>query len=116
MVPLSGDQLELISAVMIEQFGGMQGFVAAWGEYYRHAMEQGGLAAIRCFESVIRLIRYFDEKRPDPGDLTDEALEQAMMEQAMRLIQQRPEIAVAAAVEIGWTVIPDTKARQTEVA
>ena len=38
----------------------------------RRAREKGGLAEFRCFESIIRLIRYCEQNQPDPIDMTDE--------------------------------------------
>ena len=103
----SNERLELLASVMFHHFGGMQGFVAAWANYHKRAMEEGGFAAFRCFESVIRLLQYCEENRPDPSEMTDEELQRSMMEHIKRLIQQHPELAVAAANEIGWRVTPD---------
>lgn len=102
----SNDRLEILAGVMFRQFGGMQGFVAAWGDYYQHAMEQGGFAAYRCFATVIRLLKYCEETRPDPDELSDEELEHELSESVERWVSEHPEVAVAAADQIGWTVIP----------
>ena len=102
----SNDRLELILGVMITKFGGMQGFITAWDKYCSLAMEQSGFAAFRCFSTVIRLAQYCEEHRSDPSEMTDEELERAMMEHTEHLIQQHPELAVAAARRLGWQVEP----------
>jgi hypothetical protein len=101
----SNDRLRLLSSVMFQQFGGMEGFVSAWADYQHQAMEQGGFAAFRCFQTVVRLLQYCEETRPDPVGMTDEELERSVMEHTKQLIQQHPELAVAAASEVGWTIV-----------
>lgn len=100
------DRLELLSRVMLDEFGGVQGFVNAWSDYYQRAMERGGFGALRCIESVLRLMQYCEEKVPDACQLSDAELQEAMIEQTKAIIQDQPELAVAAAAELGWTVIP----------
>lgn len=97
----SDERLELLCRQMIESFGGTQGFVAAWICYHERAMKEGGIAAMRCFQSVIRLVQYCEANRPQPIAMTDEELEQAMLEQVTSVIREQPELAVAAANEIG---------------
>lgn len=100
------DRLELLCRATFRQFGGMQGFVAAWNDFYHQAMEQGEFAAYRCFQSVIRVAQYCDDNRPDLGSMTDEEIEHALMENTKQLIRQHPELAVVAADQIGWTITP----------
>ena len=38
----SNARVELLLGVMIEQFGGTHGFLAAWSDYHHRAMHQGG--------------------------------------------------------------------------
>ena len=102
----SNARVELLLGVMIEQFGGTQGFLAAWSDYHHRAMHQGGFAAFRCFQSVARLMQFCEQNHADPGELSDEELEQTIMDHTKHLIQQNPVLAVAAADQIGWTVIP----------
>jgi len=102
----NNDRLELLCGFMFDQFGGLEGFTAAWCDYRRRAMQQGGYAAFRVFQSLFRLAEYCDANRPDMSALSDEQLQQAWEENTKELIQQHPELAVTAADQIGWTVIP----------
>lgn len=101
-------KLELIAGAMFRQFGGLQGFLAAWTTYTDRALAQGGSAACRCFEAVFRLVQYCETKSPDLSDVSDEDLERSLMQSTENLILQHPELAVRAAHQLGWTVIPHT--------
>jgi len=56
-------------------------------------------------QSVVRLMQYCEQNRADPGELSDEELEQTIMDHTKHLIRHHPELAIAAADECGWTVI-----------
>lgn len=99
-------RLELLVGIMLHQFGGLQGFGTAWIAHYQRAMESGGFAALRCFQTVIRLLQYCDEKRRQPCELSDDELHAALLEQTKRLIEQQPEIALEAAGALGWALTP----------
>src|SRR5262245_12420770 len=73
------DRLVLLSAVMFRQFGGFQGFVAAWVRYHRRAMQEGGLAAVRCFVAFFRLLGYCESTQPAPSELADDELERSLL-------------------------------------
>jgi adenosyl cobinamide kinase/adenosyl cobinamide phosphate guanylyltransferase len=60
-------------------------------------------------------MQYCEETEPDPSDMTDEELERSLMEQTIQLIRARPEFAVMAADEIGWTVIPPSDGEPNSV-
>ena len=102
----SNERLERLVSVMFQRFGGMQGFLKAWDSYHQLAVAKGGYAAFRCFESIFRLVQYCEESRPDPGQMSEEEVQRSMIEELKRLIRQHPELAVAAAREIGWTIRP----------
>ncbi|QDT51692.1 hypothetical protein Pan258_57840 [Symmachiella dynata] len=102
----NGKRLELLCAMLVRQFGGTEGFASAWFNFHQRAAERGQAAALRSFESVFRLLKYCDENRDEPADLSDEDLRKAVLEETKDLLRREPELAVAAAREIGWTVIP----------
>ena len=103
---LTNKQIRLLCSAMISHFGGLQGFIGAWSDYYQYARKQRGLGAYRCLESVIRLMQYCEENRRDTSEMTDEELTCSIREDLRGLIQQCPELAVTAASEIGWRVEP----------
>src|SRR5262245_19408290 len=45
----SSRQIELLCAVVIADFGGLEAFAAAWIDYFRRAAERGGATGLRCF-------------------------------------------------------------------
>jgi hypothetical protein len=51
-----------ICNAMSDEFGGVQGFVAAWRDFYRRSFAKGGLGAIRSFQAYLRLVRYVGER------------------------------------------------------
>jgi len=102
----SNARLEFLIGAMLHQFGGMENYVAAYADYHRHAMQQGEFAAYRCLQSLFRLLELREAKEPDPYDMTDEELEHYLAEQTKAAIRLQPELAVAAAKELGWSVIP----------
>ncbi len=101
-------RLELLCAMLVQQFGGTEGFAAAWFNFHCRAANRGQAAALRSFKAISRLLKYSEENRDDPGDLSDEDLERAVLDETKELILREPELAVAAAEQIGWTVIPAT--------
>ena len=94
--------------MLVQQFGGTKGFASAWFEFHQRTAVRGQAAAVRSFAAVFRLLQYCEEAAPDSGDLSDEDLERAVLEETKELIRREPELAVAAAQEIGWTVTPAT--------
>jgi hypothetical protein len=99
-------RLEWLVGVLVREFGGMPGLVASWSAYHRRAMRAGGLAAVRCFQAIFRLLEYCESAQPDPGAMSDEEADRALLAHVEALIQQHPELALAAASELGWTVVP----------
>ena len=73
----------------------MKGFVDAWYDYFQRARQQGGFAALRCFETVIRLLQYCEARRPAPSEMTDDEIERELMAITQRMIQQHPEFGLA---------------------
>ena len=99
-------RVEILVKIMIKEFGGVAGFVAAWGDHCRRSMESGGFAALRCFKSVLRLIEFCDANRPSASALDDEQLADELLSVTLRTIQDRPELAVEILQQAGWRVSP----------
>jgi hypothetical protein len=112
----SDERLKILSHVMIESFGGMQGVVATWLDYYAHAMDQGGYAAWRCVQAMVRLMQYSEANRPDLADMTKLEAEEYLFRYAKTVIEREPELAVAAAESLGWTVIPPTSSSNPTIS
>lgn len=77
----SARQVVTVCERLIQAFGGLQGFTAAWDECLRRDLSRGGVAALRHLEAVIRLVRHCDAERvvfSHKTDLELEALSQAL--------------------------------------
>lgn len=101
----SNKRLRLLADVMLNRFGGLQGFVLAWTEYVHHAQKQGGFASFRCLQSFLRLAQYCEENAPDLSQLSDDELQAQTDEHLRRLIAAEPALALAAAESLGWTIV-----------
>lgn len=101
-------QVALICSATVRRFGGLSRFVTAWIRHFEAARKEspGSKKTLDFFQAVQRMIEHCDAARPDPGQLTDAELNERLVEQVKQLIQQQPELAVAAAHRLGWTVIP----------
>ena len=51
-------------------------------------------------------MEYSEQNRPDEAELTADELRASLREQLADLLHEQPELAIAAADEIGWTVVP----------
>ena len=51
------------------------------------------------------------EQEPDTASLSDEELEQQTTEEVSRLVEANPEVAVKAAEQLGWEIIPPDKSK-----
>ena len=100
------DRLELLCSVMFRQFGGLQGLVRAWQAYFQRASRKGGFAAFRSLQAVVRLTQDCEATVPQPSELSDDELQSGLDASVAQLIQQQPEVAIAAAKRLGWTVVP----------
>ncbi len=99
-------RVELLTAAMLHDLGGLPGFLATWRDYREDARQRGGLATFRALQVVLRLIEHANAQRPAPEDMSEEELAAAMMEHTKAFIAQNPAAAVVAAGEIGWKVFP----------
>ena len=96
---------------MYNQFGGVAGFATAIWSHYEEA-------TISSKTRILLMIGHFTELNSasredcDPysartlGLLTDEDLERRVEEQTERAIVSNPQLAIAAAARLGWTLIP----------
>jgi hypothetical protein len=110
----TNDRVALVSNLMIQSFGGVQGLVDTWTEQINRVLSEkpGSKKALDFFLAIMRMIEFCDANRPDVSELSDEDLQREAEIQLRQLIQSHPEIAVHAAAEIGWTVIPPDEADQ----
>ncbi len=99
-------RLEKLARAVFDEFGGLAGFVAAFAAYRAKAMKRGGLAALRSFEFVLRMQQYLAERQSEPDDLTEEEIVESTTDALVRLVRSHPELAVAAAMKLGWVVEP----------
>ena len=79
----------LLCNVMVQHFGGVQGFVNAWTQQIdRIRSEQpGSKKALDFYQAVLRMIEFCDTPQPDITELTDEDLQRELMECTKRLIR-----------------------------
>lgn len=82
-------RLELLTAAMLTDFGGLIGFMDAWQDYLADARQRGGLAMFRALQVMLRLIEHANTQRPDPSEMTDDELEAALS----RFLRDHPELA-----------------------
>lgn len=84
---------------MVERFGGIQGFVAAWIEQIDRARQErpGGKKVLDFFMAITRMIETCQPAQPDVDDMSREELQHELMEHTKHLIQQQPELVVHAA-------------------
>jgi len=105
-------QVELLCGAMIQRFGGMEGLFAAWVRQVEAAQsaQPGSKKVLDFYQAIFRMIEYCNSGQRDLAEISDEDLQGEIMESCKQLIRQHPEVAVEAAEQIGWTVIPDSAA------
>lgn len=86
----SSEQIESVLRVMLERFGGVVGLVSTWVEYHDRAMVKGGFAAHRCFEGVLRMLSYVENRRlgelPDLGAMDRKELGRLLVEKGLEMM------------------------------
>ena len=99
-------RVELLCAEMIESFGGLENLAHAWKQQVDRACQQhpGSKRVLDFFLAMAQLLVYCQETRPDPALMTEDELEEEMIEETMRHL--RPKWAAAALRRLGWTVEP----------
>ena len=103
-------RVAILVAVMVESFGGLHEFVAAWIGHIDQAMEKspGSKKVLDFFQAITQMsdAAHKYHKPPDPAEMTTENLTFALRQQLRDLVRDEPELAVAAARELGWEVRP----------
>ena len=98
----------LLCRQMFARYGGLAGFSKAWAQQAQRAMQSrpGSTPALNLFSAVANLTKHAKDARPPVKELDDENLEQELAVYVTRLIQDRPELAVKAAMRLSWQVSP----------
>ena len=106
------EQIELLCGAMIRRLGGLQSLFVAWVRQVEAAQsaQPGSKKVLDFYQAIFRMIEYCNSGRRDLAEISDEDLQGEIMESCKQLIRQHPEVAVEAAEQIGWTVIPDSAA------
>lgn len=58
-------EVEVVCAAMVTALGGPQRFLARWTQQAAAELPNGGLAAFRHLDAILRLIRYLDQRVAD---------------------------------------------------
>ncbi len=82
-------RIDLLTATMLDDFGGLIGFGVAWKGYLADARQRGGLAMFRALQVALRLIERAQDQQPDASQMTDDELEAELS----RFIRNHPELA-----------------------
>ena len=76
----SDNQVRAICQQMIDQFGGVDGFVKQWMGCWETDRAKGRAKCFAHISAVIRLMEYVDNHKPSYGQLTDDELEERVRE------------------------------------
>ena len=76
----SDNQVRAICRRMIDQFGGVDGFVKQWFSVWETDQAKGRAKCFAHIAAVIRLMEYVDDHKPNYGQLTDDELEERIRE------------------------------------
>jgi hypothetical protein len=93
----------------MRHFGGMAGFIRELTEWYDEARQAGKHHhVIRALVAILNLVKAANDlqaaRRPDLDELSDQELDELLQQDLLKMIAQRPEIALWAAAELGWRV------------
>jgi hypothetical protein len=106
-------KVDLLAQVMLAEFGGLGGFLLAFQDYLADAKRRGGLANWRAIHATLRLMesaaRHSSER---VATMSEEELLASLRPHVRDLIAAHPEVAVCAAAELGWAVIPPDETAQ----
>ena len=100
------DKVAIVIGGLLSRFGGVDGFVQAWHDYFKTARNKGGYATLRCLESVIRMMEYCDENESKAEILSEEELHESINQSLVALLETNPELAITAARRMGWQIAP----------
>lgn len=118
-------KVEALATAAIARFGGLDRLVRLWRQVTEQAHEQGKPhVAVRSLEALGHLLTVAarseqiaaQETREALAQMSDQELREAELRAVKLAIWEQPELAVAAAVELGWVVIPasDTGDERTD--
>ena len=103
--------VESLCAQMVARFDGIDQFNERWFQQIE-ATKPGTKKKLDSFLAIHNLIVQCSSHQTDGGErgeyelLTDEDLERRMDSYVEEFINEQPELAIAAAARIGWTIIP----------
>ncbi len=84
------DQIEAALTAILDHFGGLVGFTTAWIEHQERMMRAGGLRAQKCFEGILQMLLYLEDRRksemPEVDQLSREELGAHMVQEGIRLL------------------------------
>ncbi|MCO6458601.1 MAG: hypothetical protein J5I93_25115 [Pirellulaceae bacterium] len=108
-------RVEALATAAIARFGGLDRLVRLWREVTEQAHDQGKPhVAVRSLEALGHLLTVAaksqeaaaQETRDELAQMSDAELHEAELRAVRLAIREQPELAVAAALELGWTVVP----------
>jgi hypothetical protein len=96
---------------MFRRLGGVTGFATTFKAELDAAREvaPGSRRVCNMLLAIMKILETVSATRPDPTDhsrMTDQELDESIRTHIIELIAEQPILAVVAAHEIGWTVIP----------
>ena len=94
-----------ICNAMVDRFGGLNELSLEWKQQI--ISRPGTAASLRSFLAITRMIKACSNlPRPGVAQLSDDDLAGELAVTVMRLVQDRPELAVEALQQAGWQVCP----------
>jgi hypothetical protein len=111
------DARKLLAATreIFERFRGLEGFGKAWQAAYREAEREGKTyLCVRMLEATMYLTATASElQQENTRTMSDEDLQASVLRNTAVLIRRFPQIAVEAARELGWQVVPPSAAQHS---
>jgi len=101
---------------MIDHLGGLERFVKGWQEHIKCASQKqpGSLRVLQAYRAIIRLTECVHQMKAanEANELVEsEDIERLLEQRILDAIQRDPSLAVDAARDLGWTVIPPQAAQ-----
>jgi hypothetical protein len=88
-------ELQSVTTAMIAAFGGLEGFAGHWAAHVTAALENGGFAALRHFDAVLRLWQHCEDarqlKRSDSQVRYSQMTEEELMAELAGVIKHSSE-------------------------
>ena len=101
----TSNRMAAICHGMAAQFGGMDRLCREWKRQIE--LKPGSAASLRSFSAIARMIKACsDSPQPKVAQLTDAELAEEIASLGFRMVQDTPELAVAALRRAGWQVSP----------